>query len=112
MLKNNDLGKFQRKAKYFAAAFLFFLFTLALLFSLGHFFILMLCGLAAGTLFLAIYNFVLHTQANQPDSNAKQKKETQKSKELNDYIQFHLPIVISVLLIGLLVALIILLWIA
>ena len=112
MSKNTDPCKFLRKAKYFAAAFLFFLFTLALLFSLGRFFILMLCGLVAGTLFLAIYNFVLYTQANRPHSNGKQKKETQKSKELNAYIQFHLPIVISVLLIGLLAALIILLWIA
>ncbi len=110
MLKKTNPEKFLTRAKYFVGAFLFFVFTLALLFSLGRFFILVLCGLAEGMLFLAIYSFVLYTLANRPYSNAKPKKETQKSKELKAYIQFHLPIVISVLLVGLLIALIIVFW--
>ncbi len=112
MLQKSDPKKILQRAKYFAGAFLFFVFVLALFHAVGRFFIVIFLGLAVATLFFTIYNFALSIQVSRPVAFAKPRRETKKSEELKAYIQFHLPIVISVLLIGFLIALIILFWVA
>ena len=111
MPEKTDSGKFLNRAKYWCVAFTVSVFVLVVFASIGQFIIITLSGLSASMLFLAIYNFVLYSQAKRSFSFAKSKKETKESGKLKEYINYHLPLVISLLLIGLLIALIVLFWV-
>jgi hypothetical protein len=52
--------------------------------------------------FLSVYNFVLASKAKYPFR--RKRRETAQEKELRDYIRNQIPILVSVLLGGLMIA--------
>jgi hypothetical protein len=98
-----DHEKLKRRGKWFAWLAIAFFFCCFIFIPLGAFIIWIFIGGTVYCTFFSIYSFVIAHKARYP--YRKKPKETPQEKETRAYIQQHLPIVISLLLGGLLIAL-------
>ena len=99
-----DQQRFRRKSKWFASFALVFLLCTFIPTPLGSLFTWITVGAAVYFAFLSVYNLVLSSMAKYP---YRKRKPTQQDLENREHIQFHLPIVIAILLGGLLLAVVI-----
>jgi hypothetical protein len=91
-----------RRCKGCAILAIIFFITCFIRIPMGNFFIWIPIGLTAYFVFLAVYFLVLAEKSRHP---FRKKKLTKQEIETRAYVSYHVPILISVLLGGLLVAL-------
>lgn len=100
----------KRRGKWFAALTFIFLGSCFIFAPLGGFFIWISIGSTVYCAFFSIYNFVIANSAQTAVPHgtraAKQRKETEKERELREYIRRHLTILISMMLGALLLVII------
>lgn len=89
-------------SRWFALLAIVFFITCFVPLPLGNFFILISIGATLYFVFLTIYYLVLAEKAKYP---FRKKKLTSQDIETREYVKAHLPIAISILLGGLLIAL-------
>jgi hypothetical protein len=93
---------FNKKGRLFLFLTLLF-FTCCFAFAhLGSYMGWLFSGATLYCAFLSVYNFVLASKAKYPFR--RKRRETAQEKELRDYIRNQIPILVSVLLGGLMIA--------
>ena len=102
---SGDSLKFMKKGRACAVIAIFLFLCCFAVGVLGTYLIWIFAGASLYFIFLAIYYFVLSAQAKYP--YRKKYKETEQEKAVKAHIRLHLPIVISVLLGGALIALLV-----
>ena len=106
----SDSEILNRRGKWFAVLTFIFLCSCFILVPLGGFFIWISIGATVYCAFYSIYNFVIADSApksiHQRQGTEKKRKETEKERELREYIRRHLTILISMMLGALLLVII------
>ena len=106
----SDSGIMKRRGKWFIVfAFIFLCASFALA-PLGGFFIWISVGGTVYCAFYSIYNFVVanssKAEVQQSGQTERRRRETEKEREMREYIRRHLTILVSMMLGALLLVII------
>jgi hypothetical protein len=106
----SDSEILRRRGRWFIVfAFIFLCASFALA-PLGGFFIWIFAGGTAYCVFYSVYNFVVagstESKAQQGNQTKRHRRETEKEREMREYIRRHLTILVSMMLGALLLVII------